>query len=285
MLRERQSVSTRRRCADLIALPLLRSVLSLSLLLCVPVLAAGCSSRPAATLIVYAASSLTEAFTAIGRAFEADHADVRVVFNFAGSQALSTQIEHGAAADLFAAADTVHVDRLQKMDLLAEDPAIFAQNRLIVALPQSNPASLGSLRELARPGLRIVVAQENVPVGRYTRQALANLSSDATYGSGFGKAVLANVLSEELNVRQVLAKVALGEADAGFVYVSDVAAQSANVVTLDIPEQHNVAAMYPIVLLAASREKALARSFVAFVQSPAAQETLRQAGLQTVAAP
>ena len=183
MLRDRQSVNTRRRCADFVALPLLRSVLALFLLLCAPVLAAGCSSRPAATLTVYAASSLTEAFTHIGRVFEAEHAGVRVVFNFAGSQALSTQIEHGAAADLFAAADTVHVDRLQKLELLAEDPAIIARNRLIVALPQANPASLGSLRDLARPGLRIVIAQENVPVGRYTRQVLANLSSDAAYGS------------------------------------------------------------------------------------------------------
>lgn len=284
-MRDRQHVRKSRRSADLIALPLLRTVLSFLLLLCAPVLAGGCASRQVSTLVVYAASSLTEAFTAIGTEFEARHDNVRVVFNFAGSQTLSTQIEHGAVADVFASADAVHMDRLQENDLLAERPVVFALNRLVVVLPAANPAQLRSLRDLARPGLRLVVAQENVPVGRYTRRALANLSADAAFGGSYQRVVLANVLSEELNVRQVLAKVALGEADAGFVYVSDVAAQTANVVTLEIPEQHNVAAAYPIALLAASKEKALARSFIEFVQSPAAQGILRQAGLQAVTPP
>ncbi len=255
-------------------------------LLCgTPVLAVGCGSSQATTLVVYAASSLTEAFTAIGAAFEERHAGVRVVFNFAGSQALSTQIEHGAAADLFAAADTIHVDRLREMNLLADDPVIFAENRLIVALPAANPADVRTLRDLARPGVRIVIGQENVPVGRYTRRMLANLSAEAAYGSAFGAAVRANVRSEELNVRQVLAKVALGEADAGIVYVSDAAAGTAEIATLEIPAHANVKAEYPIALLAASKQEALARRFIAFVQSPAAQAIVRQTGLQAAGTP
>ena len=271
---------------DVYSVSLLWKTFLLSLmLLCSPIMASGCASQQTTTLVVYAASSLTEAFTAIGAEFEARHADVRVIFNFAGSQALSTQIEHGAVADAFASADTLHMDRLQEMNLLAEEPVVFAQNRLIVVLPAANPAGLTSLRDLARPGVRIVIAQQNVPVGRYTRQVLANLSKDATYGSSFQAAVLANVRSEELNVRQVFAKVVLGEADAAFVYASDVGASTANVVTIEIPEQSNVAAAYPIALLAASKEKALARSFIVFVRSPVAQEILQQAGLQAVAAP
>lgn len=259
--------------------------LSLWLLLCAPVLAAGCGAQQTRTLVVYAASSLTAAFTVIGEEFEARHDGVRVVFNFAGSQTLSTQIEHGAVADLFASADEFHMARLQDENLVAGQPVIFAQNRLIVALPVSNPAALTGLRDLARPGVRIVLAQENVPVGRYTRQVLANLSADDTFGSAFGAAVLANVRSEELNVRQVLAKVALGEADAGFVYVSDIAEPGANVAMLEIPNHANVTAAYPIALLAASKEEALARSFIAFVRSPVAQDILQQAGLQTAGAP
>ena len=252
------------------------------MLLCSPIMASGCASQQTTTLVVYAASSLTEAFTAIGAEFEARHADVRVIFNFAGSQTLSTQIEHGAAADVFASADTVHMGRLQEMGLLAEAPVILAENRLIVALAKANPAGLASLRDLARPGVRIIMAQENVPVGRYTRQVLANLSADAAYGNAFQEAVLANVRSEELNVRQVFAKVVLGEADAGFVYVSDVAASNAKVETLEIPDHTNVKVEYPLALLAASDERALARRFIEFVRSPMAQEILRQAGLQTV---
>ncbi|MYB76830.1 MAG: molybdate ABC transporter substrate-binding protein [Chloroflexi bacterium] len=257
-----------------------QACLALWLLLCAPVLAVGCASQQGATLIVYAASSLTEAFTAIGTEFEARHADVQVVFNFAGSQALSTQLEHGAVADVFASADTVHMDRLQEEGLLAEDPVPFAENRLVVALPAANPGKVGNLRDLARPGVRIVIAQENVPVGRYTRQALASLSADAAFGSAFQEAVRANVRSEELNVRQVLAKVVLGEADAGFVYVSDVAVSTANIVALEIPGFANVEAVYPIALLTASNEKELAKRFIDFVRSPVAQEILQQAGLQ-----
>ena len=278
-MHDRQSVSISLRGVALSASPLWQMCLMLWLLLCVPVLAAGCASGRT-TLVVYAASSLTEAFTAIGTEFEARHADVQVVFNFAGSQALATQIEHGAVADVFASADAVHMDRLQEKGLLAEAPIPFAENRLVVAVPAANPAELRTVRDLARPGLAIVIAQENVPAGRYTRQVLANLSEDAAFGSAFREAVLVNVRSEELNVRQVFAKVALGEADAGFVYVSDVDTSSATVKALEIPEFAGVTAEYPIALLASAKEEALARRFIEFLRSEVARDILRQAGLQ-----
>jgi molybdate transport system substrate-binding protein len=255
------------------------------MLLCVPVLALGCGSQEKTKLVVYAASSLTEAMSAVGVEFEARHPDVQVVFNFAGSQALATQIEHGAVADVFAPADVFYMQRLQQAELVLEDPVILAHNRLIVALPAANPAGLRNLQDLARSDVRIVVAQQNVPVGRYTRQVIANLSTEAWYGSGFREAVLANVRSEELNVRQVLAKVALGEADAGFVYVSDVASAQKDVITLDIPKTANVTAAYPIALLATTEHEDLARHFLAFVQSPAAREILQRAGFQAVDLP
>ena len=283
-MHDRQTLITGRGAAALSAARLRRVCLALWSLLCVSLLASGCASQQDTTLVVYAASSLTEAFTAIGEEFENRNADVRVVFNFAGSQTLSTQIEHGAGADIFASADVVHMERLQKENLVAEAPIIFAQNRLIVVLPAANPAGLHNLRDLARPGVRIVLAQENVPVGRYTQQMLANLGRDAAYGNAYAKAVLANVRSMELNVRQVFAKVVLGEADAGVVYVSDVAAAPAAVVTLEIPAHANVIAEYPIALLATGKEQELARRFLAFALSPAAQEILERAGLQAVAA-
>ncbi len=283
-LHNRQTLITGRGAALPSAARLRRVCLALWSLLCVSLLAAGCASQQKTTLVVYAASSLTEAFTAIGEEFETRNTDVQVVFNFAGSQTLSTQIEHGAAADIFASADVSHMERLQKENLVAEAPVVFAQNRLIVVLPAANPAGLQDLHDLARPDVRIVLAQENVPVGRYTRQMLDNLGTDAAYGNAYAKAVLANVRSEELNVRQVLAKVALGEADAGVVYVSDVASAPAAVETLEIPAHANVIAEYPIALLATGKEQELARRFLAFVLSPSAQEILEQAGFQAVAA-
>lgn len=254
---------------------------SLSLLLCVTVQTVGCAPAPQ-TLVVYAASSLTRAFTAIGTEFEERHAGVRVIFNFAGSQALATQIEHGAVADVFASADSVEMDRMQEKGLLAADPVVFAENRLVVVVPAANPAELSNLRDLARPGVRIIVGQENVPIGRFTRQVLANLNEDAAYGSAFREAVLANVRSEELNVRQVLAKVVLGEADAGFVYVSDITGSTANLTTLAIPDFANVRAAYPIALLASTNERELAEKFFAFMQTPAAQDILQESGLLTM---
>jgi molybdate transport system substrate-binding protein len=171
-------------------------------------------------LTVFAAASLTDAFGRIAEAFEAAHPGVTVAFNFAGSQALRTQIEEGAAADVFASANFAELETLiASGHITAEDGQFFAGNRLVVIVPQDNPAEIESLADLARPGVKLVLTAEEVPVGRYARQALDNLN--AQLGADFAVSVLANVVSNEDNVKQVVAKVSLGEADAGIVYSTD----------------------------------------------------------------
>jgi molybdate transport system substrate-binding protein len=218
-----------------------------------------------AELTVDAAASLREAFTSIGRAFESATPGVRVSFQFAGSQELRTQIENGQAADVVATADLRHMDALAAKKLV-ERPAIFARNELVIAVPQGNPAQIHSVADLARRG-RVVLGVPEVPIGRYSEQVLGK--------AGVRDDVLKRVISRELNVRQVVAKVALGEADAVLVYRTDV---SAAVEAVPIPPDLNVVAEYPIAELAAAPHRELARAFVAYVLSPAGQATLAAAG-------
>ncbi|OGO43092.1 MAG: molybdate ABC transporter substrate-binding protein, partial [Chloroflexi bacterium RBG_16_57_9] len=219
--------------------------------------------------------------TEIGAAFEQAHPGVDVAFNFAGSQQLRAQLEQGARADVFA---TAHSDEMesawQKGLVLAGTERVFAHNRLLLIYPRSNPGNLAALPDLARPGLKLVVAGKNVPVGKYTREALARMSQDAAFGHDFAEKVLRNVVSEEDNVRQVVAKVRLGEADAGFVYVSDVGPSVRPAVsTLAIPDTYNTVATYLIATLAESAQPDLAQRFVDFVLSPTGQTILERHGL------
>jgi len=231
------------------------------------------TAQPTAhTLTIFAASSLTEAFTEIGRAFEAQHPDTKVVFNFAGSQTLRTQIEQGASADVFASASQKEMDTLIANGL-ADQGDIFATNALIVIVPANNPGNVQTLQDLAKPGLKIVLAAEGVPVGKYARQSLELMN--ASFGADFSAKVLANVVSNEDNVKQVVAKVELGEADAGIVYVTDA---QGDVKQIEIPKEINVIAQYPIAALNGAKELELARDFVAFVSSAEGQAILAQAG-------
>jgi molybdate transport system substrate-binding protein len=221
------------------------------------------------TLTVFAAASLTEAFTEIGKRFEAANPNVTVTFNFAGSQALRTQIEEGAPADVFASANKTEMDTLIEASFVAHDaPQIFLNNKLVVILPADNLAALNQLKDLARPGIKLVLAAEEVPVGKYARQALDAMSG--LYGTDFQEKVLANVVSNEDNVRQVVAKVQLGEADAGLVYTSDVLAAQ-DLKTIEIPAELNVIAEYPIAVLNQSTNPELANGFIAFVLSEEGQ--------------
>jgi len=239
-----------------------------------------CGPTASRTLTVYAAASLTEAFTEIGQAFEASRPGVMIRFNFGGSQNLRTQIEQGASADVFASADKIEMDALIKGDFVQEGAAqIFLSNQLIVILPAENPARITSLQDLARPDLKIVVASEDVPAGKYAWQALENLNG--SFGTGYKDNVLANVVSNEDNVRQVVTKVQLGEADAGIVYVSDALA-APELRTIAIPADVNVVAEYPIAPLAASADSDLARSFIAYVLSPEGQAVLEKWGFTPV---
>lgn len=228
------------------------------------------------TLSVFAAASLTDAFTEIGKSFESANPGVNVTFNFAGSQALRTQIEEGAPADVFASANTKEMDALVAGSFVTDGTQkIFLTNKLVVILPANNPAALAKLEDLANPGIKIVLAAEEVPVGKYSRQALDTMNSQ--FGSDFKDKVLANVVSNEDNVRQVVAKVQLGEADAGIVYTSDAIA-APDLKTIEIPVELNVIAKYPIATLTKSAHVDLAKAFIEYVLSTEGQAILQKWG-------
>lgn len=222
----------------------------------------------AAQLTVFAASSLREAFTELARTFERQEAGASVALDFAGSQQLRLQIENGAAASVFASADERQMQPL-RAQALVDEPRIFARNAPVVVVPAANPAGLRSFDDLPK-ARRIVLGAPEVPVGAYAQQALESR------GAAFRRAVEERVVSRELNVRQVLAKVALGEADAGIVYRTDAAAAAGKVRALPIPGAP--AARYPIAALSQARAPDLARKFIALVLSPAGQEVLRRQG-------
>jgi len=231
-----------------------------------------------ATLTVFAAASLTGSFGDIGKAFEAANPGVTVKFNFAGSQALRTQIEQGAPADVFASADHKNMDPLVTENLAASGaPQDFATNLLTVILPPKNPANLQTLQDLAKPGLKLVFEDASVPAGNYTRQILTNMSKDLTYGTDFSTKVLANVVSNETDVKQVVAKVDQGEGDAGVVYVTDALA-APDLKSIPIPANFNVIAHYPITVLEKAPSADLAKAFVAYVLSPDGQAIMKKWG-------
>jgi molybdate transport system substrate-binding protein len=235
-------------------------------------------ARAETTLRVFAAASLNESFTEIARGFEAEHPGVRVELQLAGTQVLRTQIEQGAAADVFASADLVHAEALTSAGLL-RDMRLFARNVLVVVVPHGRPR-VRQLADLARPGTKLVVAGPSVPVGRYTSQALGRMDGSGRYGADFQSRVMANVVSQESNVRAVLAKVSLGEADAGVVYATDAATAAGRVEVLGIPEDVNVVADFPIGLVQGSGQAALARAFVEAVLGPSGQDVLVRRGFR-----
>jgi molybdate transport system substrate-binding protein len=229
-------------------------------------------------LIVYAASSLTGALNDIGKAFQAANPGTQVVFNFAGSQDLRTAIEQGAKADVFASADATNMDKLVSLGLVQGQAQVFATNRLVVIVPRDNPAGIKDLRDLAKPNVKLDVADASVPVGNYTLQALDKLSADALFGADFKSRVLSRVVSKENNVKQVVSKVVLGEADAGVVYATDAQAAADKLTALNIPDPFNIVATYPIAALKESAHPALADKFIAFMLSASGQTILRQYG-------
>ncbi len=234
------------------------------------------------TLTVFAAASLTGAFQELGQGFEASNPGVKVNFNFAGSQILRTQLEQGAISDLFASADHKNMDLLVA-EHLVDSGALrdFTNNSLIVILPAGNPGNVMSLADLAKPKLKLVLADASVPAGDYARQVLTKMSQNPAYGTNFVERVLANIVSNETDVKQVVTKVELGEADAGIVYTSDAVA-TPELITLSIPTNFNVTASYPIAALKNAPEPRLAEAFIAYVTSPTGQAVLVQWGFSWV---
>ncbi len=216
-------------------------------------------------LTVLAAASLTDVFEQAGKAYEKEHPGVRIDFSFAGSQELAAQVKQGAPADALVTADTKTMDGLSGE---TGDPTVIAKNRLVIAVEEGNPKKVESLKDLTDEQLKVVLAAEEVPVGRYGRQIL-----DA-------QKLTVKPVSQEVSVRAVLSKVELGEADAGLVYKTDAETVPDKVDAVDIPDGQNAVASYPAATLKGTEHAKEAEAFVKWLSSDEAQELLRKAGFQ-----
>jgi molybdate transport system substrate-binding protein len=246
----------------------------------VPALTTHSAAQEPRTVTVYAAASLTEAFRDLGKTLEQRHPGLKLRFNFAGSQQLATQLEQGAPADVFASADQRWMGYAKEKGLVEGESPVFAGNRLVVIVPASNPARIQRLEDLSSRGTKVVLAAEAVPAGKYSRQALAKLAQAPGFPSDYDRRVLANVVSQEENVKNVVAKVQLDEADAAVVYRSDVTPPvSRQVRVLDIPDQFNVIASYPIAVLKSARNASAGQQFIGLLLSNDGQQLLRRHGL------
>jgi molybdate transport system substrate-binding protein len=228
------------------------------------------SAQEGGDLTVSAASSLTDAFTEIGNAFETANPRATVTFNFGPSDGLAGQIDEGAPVDVFASASPTWMDSVQDDGPGVTDRADFAQNRLAIIAPAENPAGIENLNDLTEDGVQLVLAAEGVPAGDYAREIFEN--------AGISEAALANVVSNEEDVKAVITKVMSGEADAGIGYVTDVTPDVSDQVTLiPIPDEVNVVATYLIAVVNGSQEADLAQGFVDFVLGDG-QQTLAEYG-------
>lgn len=226
------------------------------------------SSAVTGTITVFAAASLTESFTELGRQFEQANPKAEVVFNFAGSSALATQINEGAPADVFAAASPATMKTVTDAGNGATTPAVFVRNQLVIAVPKGNPGGIAGLADLTRAGVKVALCAEQVPCGAAARKAI----------------VAANValtpVTLEQDVKAALAKVKLGEVDAALVYRTDVQAAKSDVDGVEFAESAGAINDYPIVVVKNAPNAAGATAFVAFVQSPSGQAVLTRAGFQ-----
>jgi molybdate transport system substrate-binding protein len=225
--------------------------------------ASGASER----MTVLAAASLTEAFTELGQTFEAGHPGLEVAFSFGASSTLAQQAVEGAPADVLATADEASMQKAVD-DGAASGPRVFARNRLAILVGQGNPKAIAGLADLAQPGVVLVMCAPQVPCGRFGAQALVKAG------------VRAEPKSLEENVKGVVAKVTLGEADAGIVYASDARSAAARSDAVDIPDDHNVVASYPIARLQQATNTDAARAFVELVVSREGQATLARYGFR-----
>lgn len=224
------------------------------------------ASPLAGSVTVFAGSSLTDAFKKVGDQLKVRNPGTDYVFNFGSSSTLATQIINGAPADVFASADDVNMQKIVDAKLNDSAPAFFVGNRLQIAVAAGNPKQIAGLADLARPGLIVVLAGPTVPAGRYALEALQKAG------------VTVRPASQEVDVRAVLNKVALGEADAGIVYVTDVKSAGSRVAAVDIPEQHQVVARYPITVVKESKSPGLAKAFVDYLLSDDGQQLLAEFG-------
>lgn len=224
--------------------------------------------RGTGAVTVFAAASLTESFTRIGKEFEAANPGSTVTLNFAGSSALANQINQGAPADVFASAAPANMGTVTEAGNADGTPSVFARNQLVIAVPRSNPKAVAGLADLTRPGVKVALCASQVPCGAAARTAL-----DAA-------GVALTPVTLEQDVKGALAKVRLGEVDAALVYRTDARAANADVTGVEFPESARAVNDYPIVALRDAPNPAGARAFVAYVRSAPAQTVLAEAGFQ-----
>jgi molybdate transport system substrate-binding protein len=238
--------------------------------------APGPEDLPRKTLVVFAASSLTNVFDELAREFESSHPGLRVLTSYASSSTLAAQIGEGEIADVFASANSKQMMKLVDAGLVAcGSPAVFASNRLVVVTPADNPAGIRSFEDLGRLALALVLAAPGIPARDYADEMAAKIAADGVYGADFGVRFYDNLVSEEGSVRQVASKVALGEADAGIVYVTDLTPDISKLVrSFEIPDRFNAVAAYPIAVLKRAAEKESAEAFVEFVLGAKAKKIL-----------
>ncbi|MGK5442476.1 molybdate ABC transporter substrate-binding protein [Micromonospora sp. URMC 105] len=220
------------------------------------------------TVTVFAAASLTESFTTLGRQFENAHPGVRVTFNFAGSSQLATQLTQGAPADVFASASPRNMATVTDAGAAAGSPTVFARNQLVIAVPKGNPDGVTGLADLTRPGAKVALCAEQVPCGAAATRALAEAGVTLT------------PVTLEQDVKGALSKVTLGEVDAALVYRTDVRSAAAKVDGVEFPESARAVNDYPLVVLKDAPNPAAARAFVAHVRSDQGRAVLTDAGFQ-----
>ena len=240
-----------------------------------------CAEQPK-ELTVFCAASLTGAFGEIGQMYK-NETNISVVFNFDGSQVLRTQIENGAYADIFVSANKKQMNLMKNEGFMNNSSiTVFTKTKPVIIVPEENPAKIQNISDLAKPGIKIVIGTKDVPIGDYTLQILAKLANDSAFGPEFRKLVMANVVSNDTNVNYITSKVALGEADAGIAYKSDVTKNlAAKITKIEIPDKYNVIAEYPMGILKQSKYPALSQEFMNLVESDKGMVVLEKYGFES----
>jgi molybdate transport system substrate-binding protein len=244
-----------------------------------------CAEQPK-ELTVFCAASLTGAFGEIGQMYK-NETNISVVFNFDGSQVLRTQIENGAYADIFVSANKKQMNLMKNEGFMNNSSiTVFTKTKPVIIVPEENPAKIQNISDLAKPGIKIVIGTKDVPIGDYTLQILAKLANDSAFGPEFRKLVMANVVSNDTNVNYITSKVALGEADAGIAYKSDVTKNlAAKITKIEIPDKYNVIAEYPMGILKQSKYPALSQEFMNLVESDKGMAVLEKYGFESPKTP
>jgi molybdate transport system substrate-binding protein len=264
-------------CSSGAASPSASAVPSTAPVTAAPASATAAPSAAAVELTIYGAASLKGALDKAKTVYETANPGTTITLSTDSSSALETQIEQGAPADVFLSADTTNPKKLVDKDLAGGDPITFAGNVLTVIVPADNPAGIKTPADLAKPGIKVIAAGEEVPITKYATQLIGNLAKETGYPADFVAAYTANIASREDNVKAVVAKIELGEGDAGIVYVTDAKA-STKVTTVEVPDSANVPATYDGVVVKASKNVAAAKAFLDWFAGPDGQAILGALG-------